>query len=241
MSLIIRIAIAVLLLLAAVPTAWAEESTTASVAAERELQAAQSAIDDARWEDALSALERAYLARADPYYLYQRILVLEKMGERNLALTVLDENRDALVASERVADLAVLEERLRQSSRELEPDGTIEARTAKPHIGPSIPLLVGGGAAVALGGILMAVGVSQVSALQCDPGCRYHRRDGELSESEYESRRTRGNIFAFGGVGLIAAGTTAMVLSYVLPPSRSADRELSVGLAGRSLLIRYTF
>ena len=181
-------------------TVFLAAAPAAAQDAAAELATVDAAVGERRWDDALAALERAYLADPDPYYLYRRVLVLEQMGEYELGLQVLRENRDALLASDRVNDLAVVEERL-------------EAAHAAPPRSNALPIaLTAGGAALAVtGGVLLAVAQSKFARLHClyDPtpcGAPIPRAEFDSRVAGARTTRIVGAVLLpLGAVG-IAAG-----------------------------------
>lgn len=194
-----------------------------------ELEVAEAALEEERWDDALAALERAYLADPDPYFLYRRILVLEEMGEYELGLQVLRENRDVLLGSERVNDLVIVEERL-------------ESGAAQPFSSPrpnnTVPLvLVGAGSSFLVGGAVLLLGAQSVVA-------RLHDlfEDGMTplpTREEFERRvRTAETFRTVGGiaVGLGVAGVALGLLTW-----RTGEDEVSFRIGPSGVTVRGVF
>lgn len=215
----------------------------AQSAADRELRAAEAAIAAQNWDDALAALERAYLAEEDPYILYRRILVLEQMGEPALALEVLRENRDSLLESDRVNDLVVVEERL-QSAPAAEVVAVEPAPAPASNPWPVLSLATGGVIA-ATGGVLLFLGGRNLAQLRCSD----FAAGGEVcvessglevaTASDFEARTARASTMRSVGAVLLPVGLALGVTGYLLTSSKGA--AVTLGTSGTGLALRVSF
>ena len=174
------------------------------------------------WAQALRLYERAYSQDADPYSIYRRILIYERIGDPNSGLRLLEENRAQLTATERITDLAVVEERLRGPRR-----AASEAPAPVPPASAMSWALVGAGAALGVAsGAALWWAESRAERLACStssdrlPLCGGVAALGPYDEATYDEA-ARGVTIARGlgwggavaGAGLIAWGAAQIVLS----------------------------
>jgi len=113
----------------------AEETPEADASAEASefYEAALVAFDEENFEKALFELDKAWRLDKNTTYLYQRILVLEAMGKTELALELLESNRESLLETAAVNDLFVVEERLKAAESEAVETNTLpEKKPADP-------------------------------------------------------------------------------------------------------------
>lgn len=109
------------------------QEAEASVEASEFYEAALVAFDEEDYEKALFELDKAWRLDKNTTYLYQRILVLEAMGKTELALELLESNREALLETAAVNDLFVVEERLKAAESEaVETNAMLEEKPADP-------------------------------------------------------------------------------------------------------------
>ncbi|QDG49867.1 hypothetical protein FIV42_03660 [Persicimonas caeni] len=179
--------------------------------ADGHFQRAMEAEQVGKYNEALELLELAYRAEPQPRFIHRRILVLEKMGELQLALDVLDDYRDQLAGAPDVENVAVLEQRLRQQLAQSEDHTTSEADV----FGWS---LVGGGTALVAGGIASLVyAEGEAERLRCSnqsnadkSGCAGVDAYSQLSAEQFDQKRTGVTTYRVVGAGLSAVGISAL-------------------------------
>ena len=189
----------------------------------------------------LHQLEGKYQKTEDPKYLYRRLLVLEKMGEHEFALEILENHRESFVADPEISNVAVVEQRLRDAIADREEaassgagadSGSSRASGGRADILGWV--LTGAGAATLGGGIAgLLVAESQANKLRCSPagrgpdaaGCGGVSAYGKLSAAEFDRRKTRVRTLRIVGIGLSAVGVGAATWGLVrlLTAERSPD------------------
>lgn len=175
------------------------------------------AVEDEEYRRALDLLDLAERKEAKPRFAYQRILVLEELGEYDQALELLEGRRQELAGEPGVGDLTALEQRLEEASSAA--SNADEADTASSG-GTD---LVGWGAAASglaatVGGtISLLAAESQVDQLRCSgvypadqrTGCEGVDAPDELTRAEFDERHGRIDTFRMLGGGLLGAGALA--------------------------------
>lgn len=188
--------------------------------AEVHFAAALAASEEGRFEDALSELEKASAAHADPLYLYHRVLVLERMKRPEIALNLLRERREEISRHPDISDVAVVEARLEAALEKEEPDEVV-APIPPSTSGPDVIAwtLIGGGVLVGGASIaLLAFAQSDATNLRCSAfsdrsGCPAEVAYPDLTPEEFEDVRNRirtmrivGGVTAVAGVSMIGVG-----------------------------------
>ena len=161
-------------------------------------------------ESALRLFEKAYLDTGDGYYIYKRIGIYERQGDYSRALNLLEEQREELLESARVTDLATVEARLREQHR-LSQDPSLSAGETAPDSRRKRAIigLATGGALLIGGGLSLISAHRQESRLRCDDtrGCD----GGGLTQAEWDAQwrgvRVREGLgWGLGLTGLAALG-----------------------------------
>ncbi len=209
--------------------------------AEAHFQRAVKAQNSGDYQEALELLELAYRSEPNARYIHRRILVLEKMGEIDLALDVLDDYRDQLVASPEVQNLAVLEQRLRQQADEARAND----ETADTDIFGWT--LVGGGSALVVGGVASLLHAQgEAERLRCSElsnasktGCDGVDAYAEIAQEQFDQKRSNVSTFRGVGAGLSAVGVAA--LGWGIYRLASPERPAQASAADEHQQLRATF
>lgn len=243
------IAVTVCLLVCSSPVLGQDAAGPANY--ERALEAKQ----QGAYDDALQLLEQAYIADARPAYLYERILVLEAMGEHRLALDLLEAHRTELAGAEDVGNLMVVEQRLQETLAQTSSAG---GRGDADILGWS---MVGGGTAFVAGGVVaLVVGEANAERLRCSEqstadksGCGGVDAYEDLTAEEFDSKRGEVTLYRAVGAGatVIGAGALGYGLFRLLGSERSEQAaatnpdpqwQASVGPRGDfSVAVRFSF
>lgn len=183
--------------------------------AQSQYQEATAAYEAENYERALSLLERAFIEDGRGLYMYQRAVVLEAMGEPQLALDVLQEHRETIESDPEVEGLSILEQRLvAKTNGEVSGEHSVGGQT--DWLGWS---LVGGGTAVtATGAVLLVVAEGEAERLRCSPsssnpdksGCDGVDAYGALSSAEFASKSDDVSLYRYAGIGATAVGLAAV-------------------------------
>lgn len=162
--------------------------------------------------DELQRLEREYQETGDLQYLYQRVLLLEEMGESEFALQIIRDNYEGFQSHPEIDGVALTEQRLVEVVAGPENDRVGRTSDAFGWI------LTGGGLATSVSGVLVVASAEATARrLQCSPqSSAYDPRECRGVES-YEGLTRRGfedKSAAVGrsrwvGVGLITLGLAA--------------------------------
>jgi len=189
----------------------AEEGAT-----EASEQSGESAPSEKQLRERLRRLEAKYKETGNPRFKFERVLMLEKMGEYEFALEVLQNHRDEFVSSSEVQGVAVVEQRLRD-----EVNGAGGGGGGSDGGGQTDVLggaLVGGGGAAAAGGVAsLLVANSKAERLRCSPSSEGPSADGcggvdeyrGLSQSEFDDKSSTVTTLRVLGAGLAAVGVGA--------------------------------
>jgi tetratricopeptide (TPR) repeat protein len=226
-----------LALLVAMPARAQDGTDETTDANDREARgmflAGQAAFDDARFEDALQHFLRAYELSGRAELLFNIGLAAERAGDTTRALDAfgryLNELPDAQNRRDVEARITALEGR--------QGDGTVEApapdEAGGPGILPWIAIGAGGAAAIA-GAVLLAVGLSDVSAVEDAPM--------DAAWSDYQSRHDRAPVFTGIGFALLAVGVAGAAVGVVLLVVGGGEEEgTTVSLGPGSIGVRSRF
>ncbi|MFW5967470.1 MAG: hypothetical protein ACOCV2_08130 [Persicimonas sp.] len=219
---------------------------------------AEQAVEDREYRRALDLLELAERKEPKPQFTYERILVLEELGEYDQALALLDSERRELAGESGVGDLTALEERLQEARTAQVSDDETSGHTDRASTDVLGWSLAATGVAAALGGggSLLAA-ESQVGQLRCAgiypeaqrTGCAGVDAPDQLTRQEFEERSGRIRTLRIVGSSLLGIGavTTAYATYRLLwgeRPARGTARNVypAVGTNGAfSLQWRWRF
>jgi tetratricopeptide (TPR) repeat protein len=239
-----------LLLLVAALTAVTLPST--SLAAEQSpREEARAAADAGEFDRALSILEQAYMQSEDPALLFERVLVLEKMGEQEMALQLLEANEEAFRESPDVEGVTLVRQRL------VDGEGDASASKSVKTGGGNADILgwglTVGGLSVAAGGVAAMVSAqSQARRLRCSPDstfdgdCEGVDSYGPMSPETYNDRADRVHLTNALGIGATVVGVglgTWGLLRLLSPESQpeSARIRVFVNPAGKRAGLKLLF
>lgn len=183
---------------------------------------AQEALEHDDHQRALDLLRLAHRKDAQPRYLYHQILVLEAMGERDSAYELLEAHEPELAGQPGVGDLTALAQRLAEARSAAEgPRGAEHGPTVSASNSPLTEpdwigwSLVGGGAALATGGVvLLVLGEGEADEIRCSgiyagtgrEGCDGIDAPATLTRAEYDERTNRMTAYRIAGASLLAVG-----------------------------------
>lgn len=174
-------------------------------------QEASAATGSEPTERDLRELEAKYEETGEPKYLFERALTLEKMGEYQFALKIIEKHRKTFENDPDVDGVSVVEQRLRRRVS----DGSDGETTHRGGPGPWDWILVGTGAGSLAGGLTsILVADHRAKRLRCSPvsqgpdatGCGGVTPYSELSRSEFDAKRRGVRTLRAVGIGLGAAG-----------------------------------
>ncbi|MGM0559172.1 MAG: hypothetical protein ACQEVA_22495 [Myxococcota bacterium] len=172
---------------------------------------ARQAADDGEYDRALTILEQAYMQTEDPALLFERVLVLEKMGEQEMALQLLEANEAEFRASPDVEGVTLVRQRL------VDGDGSSASTSANAGRSDDTDWLgwglTVGGLSTAAGGVAAILSAqSQARRLRCSPDSNYDgncegvQDYGPMSPETYNDRADRVQLTNALGVGALAIG-----------------------------------
>jgi hypothetical protein len=182
-----------------------------AVAAEQSpREQARQAADAGEYDRALTILEQAYMQSEDPALLFERVLVLEKMGERDMALQLLEANEDAFRASPDVDGVTLVRQRIVDGDADNATSATGGAGDGTDGLGWGLTV---GGFSLAAGGVAAILSAqSQARRLRCSPdsdfdgNCEGVEDYGPMSPETYNDRADRVRLTNALGVGALAIG-----------------------------------
>ncbi len=176
---------------------------------------------DAR--ERLRRLEAKYQKTGDPSYLFERVLTLERLGEYQFALEILNNHRAEFESHAEIDEVAVVEQRLRdrvsveQDESDRPPTGGSQRadRSGTDLVGWTLT----GAGVLAVGGGISQILVAEHRArrLRCSPVSRGPEADGcggvepytGLSRGEFEGKQAAVGRRRWIGVALTGVGTAA--------------------------------
>lgn len=221
------------------PPSESAASSEAETAAERgrvQIDAARKARDEGRYGDALDAIGRAQFEEPDNgLYIYERVLTLEAMGEYDLALELVEDQRDTLIKHPDINDLVVVEERITQkagqSAEESVSEDELVAEETSPANRPVLGyVLTGTGSVLVTGaGILFLIQSDDRSELSAcslnDPNCA--PREFDRRTDRVNTLRTISIATGVVGLGMVGWGVYEL-LTQGSPTEEAQDSRVSV-------------
>ncbi len=202
--------------LAVLPTAQAQPPTKTP---QQIYEDSVVAFEHHHYQRALDLLDLAIYKDHKPRYIYQRILVLEAMGDTDRALRLLKKRRKKLAGQPGVGDLTALEQRLEEARASTDDDLTDHASTARSE-GPDYIAwtLIGSGAVAAGGGVtLLLLAESDLTEVRCSgiypdsqrTDCAGVDAPAQLSRAQFDRRMGRVDTYRILGGSLLAVGAVA--------------------------------
>lgn len=200
---------------------------------------ATTAYADEDYQRALDLLDLAALKESQPRFTYQRILVLEAMGEHQRAFSLLEEHRKELAGQPGVGDLTALEQRLREAQVATSDDNlTSDGGVATPEESDYIAWTFIGSGALAVGGgvTFLLLAESELSEVRCSgiyPDSQRQDCGGvdaptQLSRAEFDRRLEQVDSYRILGGSLLALGVlSASYGSYRLLSAESEPAPAS--------------
>ncbi len=195
---------------------------------------ARSAADEGEYDRALTILEQAYMESSDPALLFERVLVLEKMGEQELALQLLETHEADFRASPDVEGVTLVRQRLVDGDSDASASATVNGGGNTDTLGWG---LTAGGLAVTGAGVATYISAGrQATKLRCSPAstadsnCEGVEAYGPMSPESYSSRAKRVRTLDAIGIGAMAmgAGLSAWGLVRLLSDSGAESQTRSV-------------
>lgn len=192
----------------------------AAKSADQVFDDAVAAFEAKKYQRALDLLDLASFKGSQPRFVYQRILVLEAMGQPKRALAVLERHRKELAGQPGVGDLTALEQRLREESTSTHVDNlTARGPEAKPEESDYIAwTLIGSGALAAGGGVtFLLLAESELTEVRCSgmypeserQDCAGVDAPAQISRAEFDQRLERIDSYRILGGSLLALGVVA--------------------------------
>lgn len=240
-----------------------ESQAAAEDAVANAARSAREARDRGDYEDALKIIELAQVESPDDGLLiYERVLTLEAMGEEEIALTVIGENRDVLLRHTQVNDLAIVEQRLTDAVEKStdatigdgKADGQAKGKgdpvvTKTETAGSDTPWLgwtavAVGAAGLTIGTILLVVAEADAVDLRCDD-CSSGPAGRDITRQEFDDRKS--SIRTRRIVGGVSLGIGTAALAYGLyeilthePAAAPDDSGVSFDVHRRGIGVTYT-
>ena len=184
--------------------------TDALAAEQSPREEARAAADAGEYDRALNILEQAYMKTEDPAILFERVLVLEKMGEQQMALQLLESNEEAFRKSPDVEGVSLVRQRLVDGDADGSASKSVKRGGGTDGLGWGLTV---GGFSLAAGGVATIISAQiQAKRLRCSPDSTYDGNCegvddyGPMSPETYNDRADRVQLTNALGIGATAIG-----------------------------------